>query len=165
MKFLLTLSLVLCFVTGHAQSPYVNAGFGKNGEVIINNRSCATMAHVMGDTRRLMTTTADGKMLLGFRYNPDPSVSNEAGMGIIKVNADGVIDSSFGPSGIVVLTPGSFCSLRSLQVLADGKISCRRHRTTCCGPCTYLRISPLAGWKARQQRLWQIRRAATDRPY
>ena len=84
--------------------------FGDHGQVGFS-------ADVLDDYRSDITLQADGKILLA------GSNSSYGGFSLVRLNADGSYDNTFGAGGVLALDIGpGYDSPRSVTVQADGKI-------------------------------------------
>nr|WP_302227156.1 M10 family metallopeptidase C-terminal domain-containing protein [Azotobacter vinelandii]WKN21139.1 M10 family metallopeptidase C-terminal domain-containing protein [Azotobacter vinelandii] len=92
----------------------LDSGFGSGGKAVFDVAGGS-------DSGRSLAIQADGKILLaGFGYNPG---SGNYDFGVIRLNADGTLDTGFGSAGRAVFDiAGSYDEGQGLVVQADGKI-------------------------------------------
>jgi uncharacterized delta-60 repeat protein len=70
-----------------------------------------------------VTVLSSGKILVGGDYVVNPANNNDTSVSLMKLNADGSLDTSFGTGGIVSLAPtGAGDRIREVLEQADGKI-------------------------------------------
>lgn len=102
--------LLFIFLTGtcFSQSITLDGNFNSVGKAALRTG---------GGTSSAMAIQPDGKILIGGRGGED--IYN-SGFCIVRFNANGSVDSSFGNNGMVITLYGG--SIQSLIVLPDGKI-------------------------------------------
>ena len=97
-----------------------DTSFGTNGQALLE------LGSDTNDEARSMVTQADGKILIaGFTTaQPDGSISGAPSYGVVRLNANGSRDTSFGTNGQTLLDLGSKSGDKafSLVTQADGKI-------------------------------------------
>ena len=108
MKAAFTLLVLAIVSTCFSQSPSLDYNFYCNGKAAIRTG---------GGVCSAMATQADGKILIGGRGGENV---NNSGYCIVRFNANGTVDSSFGTNGKVITFYGG--SIQSIIVLPDGKI-------------------------------------------
>lgn len=108
MKPAFTLLVLALASTCFSQAPALDCNFYCNGKAAMRTG---------GGTSSAMAIQADGKILIGGRGGED--VYN-SGYCIVRFNASGTVDSSFGTNGKVITIYGG--SIQSIVVLPDGKI-------------------------------------------
>jgi uncharacterized delta-60 repeat protein len=95
-----------CFVIRRTAAGALDTSFGQNGTFLAQpDESCEHFAF-----------TTDGHMLLAGRAAGDSAFS------VLRLSADGVVDSSFGSAGRVVVPVGAGAHERGVLELADGRI-------------------------------------------
>lgn len=88
----------------------LDSSFGEAGQVIFSNT-------VLSDYHGALTMQPDGKIVLA------GSNDSHADFQVVRLNADGQYDSSFGNNGVASIdTQGAYDSARSVTVLGNGKL-------------------------------------------
>jgi uncharacterized delta-60 repeat protein len=83
-----------------------DSSFGTNGRVVLDD-----VGEVVGDS--VMRLQADGKLVVA---------ANCAAVCIVRLNANGTRDTTFGPSGVRRIVTSGYWLLRNLAVAPDGSI-------------------------------------------
>jgi uncharacterized delta-60 repeat protein len=91
--------------------------FGNSGYTSINFGTISNNLLISEDSLSCIVIQADGKIVAGgFTYY------NQADFGLVRLNSNGSLDTSFGSNGRVITDFGAGEEIRSIQILANGKI-------------------------------------------
>ncbi|WP_061290041.1 M10 family metallopeptidase C-terminal domain-containing protein [Azotobacter vinelandii] len=91
----------------------LDAGFGSDGKAIFDIAES-------NDQGRSLAVQPDGKILVaGYSYNPG---SNNNDFSVIRLNADGTLDTDFGSDGKAIFDLGRGDYVYSMAIQPDGKI-------------------------------------------
>jgi len=75
-----------------------------------------------GDNGRAIAREADGKLVIVGNFDPDPTPTTSNDIFVLKLDADGSLDASFGTGGIKTLDLGGYDVTMGLALQDDGKI-------------------------------------------
>jgi uncharacterized delta-60 repeat protein len=96
-----------------------DTSFGLNGLVSVNFGAVSNNLLLSEDRLECMKIQSDGKILAaGFTSNISETTAN---FGIVRLNSDGSLDSSFGINGRIITSFGGDTVAYSIQILSDGK--------------------------------------------
>jgi len=96
-----------------------DTSFGVNGLASVNFGTVSNNLLLSEDILESMIIQPDGKILAaGFTSNINENTSN---FGIVRLNSDGSLDSSFGINGRIITSFGGDAVAYSIQILSDGK--------------------------------------------
>ncbi len=95
-----------------------DTSFGINGLVSINIGTVSNNLTVSDDYVDALKIQSDGKIIASGLT----SLNNGGDFGMVRLNTDGSIDSSFGINGRVITDFGSIEEANAIQILSDGKI-------------------------------------------
>ncbi len=111
-------ALVVNILSVHAVPRYLDASFGVGGTVV-------TPVTPFDDNATRVRIQSDGKIVtLGYSAEIDGQFSNIVGYFIVRHNADGTIDNSFGTNGSVLVSislDGGDETLNDFVILPDGR--------------------------------------------
>jgi uncharacterized delta-60 repeat protein len=106
-------------IARHTATGALDTSFSGDGKLFISLDSGSSL-----ETINAIAIQTDRKILLA---GNTPSSSNQQNAVLIRLNADGMLDASFGGDGIVTLNTSAVDGFNSVQVQADGKIIAAGH--------------------------------------
>lgn len=96
-----------------------DTSFGVNGLVSVNFGAVSNNLLLSEDRIECIKIQSDGKIFaVGFTSNISETTAN---FGIVRLNSDGSLDSSFGINGRIITSFGGDTVAYSIQILSDGK--------------------------------------------
>jgi len=98
-----------------------DSGFGDNGRVDYNVGTVFNNSDPTEDNSQSVAIQADGKILIGGGNNNTTGFGS-SGAALMRLNANGTLDTAFGNNGRARISIGSYTSVNRIQLLPDGKI-------------------------------------------